>query len=252
MHPTESAPANPRREVPFPAIASPQPQRKGCHPKGRNEVEDVRSTLTPLERRLRSAPIPPTNSPEDPNFQAQDIRLSLERLSSSDRLRFDFGGYSVSDLEPRWFSGFGEPDRIKPDFHSRSFHIPMMDSDKPKQLLIRRRLQDPSLSPTHLIQLTDISAPNCTIRVSDYDPKSDSDKLTNQAIYLSKQSHSGDPFAPGLPLSQDPGDVDGDEIQATVEVQCADPACNGPLQANNLEVHLGQSPREYRRSRSIR
>jgi len=29
-------------------------------------VEDVRSTLTPLERRLRSSSIPPTNSPEDP------------------------------------------------------------------------------------------------------------------------------------------------------------------------------------------
>ena len=66
MHPTESTPANPRREVPFPVIPNPQPKRKGCHPKGRNEVEDVRSTLTPLERRLPSAPIPPTDSPEDP------------------------------------------------------------------------------------------------------------------------------------------------------------------------------------------
>ena len=31
-------------------------------------MEDVRSTLPPLERRLRSAPIPPTDSPEDPEF----------------------------------------------------------------------------------------------------------------------------------------------------------------------------------------
>lgn len=69
MHPTQSTPANRRREVPFPAIASPQPKRKRCHPKGRNEVENVRSTLTPLVRRLRSALIPPTDSPEDPQFE---------------------------------------------------------------------------------------------------------------------------------------------------------------------------------------
>jgi len=67
---TEPPPVNPRRKVPFAAIASPQSKRKGCHPKGRNEVEDGRSPLTPLERRLRSVPIPPTDSPEDPKLHA--------------------------------------------------------------------------------------------------------------------------------------------------------------------------------------
>ena len=47
MHFTDSTPAYPRRKVPFPAMTSPQPKRKGCHPSGRNEVEDVRSTLPP-------------------------------------------------------------------------------------------------------------------------------------------------------------------------------------------------------------
>ena len=84
MHPPESLlRRRPRRKVPFPAIISPQPQRKGCHPKGRNEVEDVRSALTPLERRLRSASIPPTNSPEDVCRSSQVCAFALTLVATT-------------------------------------------------------------------------------------------------------------------------------------------------------------------------
>jgi len=90
MHRSESTPARPRRKVLFPAIINPQPERKGCHPKGRNEVEDVRSTLTPLQQRLRSAPIPPTDSSEDPKLQGSAVSAGVF-YDGLDAVDFDSG-----------------------------------------------------------------------------------------------------------------------------------------------------------------
>jgi hypothetical protein len=45
-------PAVPRRKASLSGLPTSQPKRKACHPKGRNAVQDARSALTSLERRL--------------------------------------------------------------------------------------------------------------------------------------------------------------------------------------------------------
>jgi hypothetical protein len=180
------------------------------------------------------------------NTPVAALSLRIEHLTPNDRPHFDPEPMRISELQPRWFSGFSEPARKKPDYFSQTLQFEFLGANRPAVVRIRRPLNTPMLSKTELIRLGDLRGAHCRVEPWSYDVEADGDRLLYEAKRLAEWTYGSHPAQrrKRLPIKQDPGDVAPDEIQGTVEAYCQTAACD-VLTINQLEAHMGKSPAEH-------
>lgn len=168
----------------------------------------------------------------------------IDHLKEGDRFRVVPEDTKLSPLLPKWFSGFIEPARKKPDYFARTFEVKIA----PKMavtITIRRPLMRPLISEGEIINISDIRSLECCIELPrNIDVKAEVRRLSLQATTLAQWLYSPRQNGIGLPIHADPGDVTPDEIQITVEAWCQTDFCND-LTMSKMEVHMGRSPEEW-------
>lgn len=172
------------------------------------------------------------------------VTLSIDHLTDVDSVRTLPENAQISDLHPKWFSGFAEPARKKPDYYGRMIQFNALAAKQSGTVIIRRFLPEPVLSEVGSIRLVDVRSPMCATLVPTYDAPAESRHITYQAEILSKAVYSPTNPPTGLPIKRDPGDVTRNEFQATVETWCENTACDKRT-VGQLEVHAGQFPSEF-------
>lgn len=180
-----------------------------------------------------------------PTRDVAEIALQIDRLEANDRVQVIPQHATLSELHPRWFSGFPEPQRDKPDYYSRTVRFENLPRGQRAVVRIRRQLHDTTLSEAHLIHVGDLRSSGCSIQRPRYNSKADSERLSGQLKTLANWQYDG--HAP-LALRRDPGDVTPEEVQATGEARCKAQDCR-ELLIGQLEVHMGKSPDQLFRER---
>jgi hypothetical protein len=108
---------------------------------------------------------------------AHDVVVTVEWLNPDDRFSVQPPGVSISDLTPKWMSGFPEPTR-RADVYSRSVRFPIVGSSKPvAQIVIRRPLPSAPISSANLIRLGGIVAGDCAVTDEQSDREADAKRL---------------------------------------------------------------------------
>jgi hypothetical protein len=187
-------------------------------------------------------------------FYEWELKLSAERpierisgridyLKENDRVRVIPEDIKLSPLLPKWYSGFTEPARKKPHYFARTFEIGI-PPDIPITITIRRPLMKPIVSEGDIIRINDIRSLECYVEPVNIDVKTETIRLSRQAVTLAQWLYHPNQKGIGLPILTDPGDVHQDEIQATVEAWCQTDFCNG-LTMSKMEAHMGRSPEEW-------
>jgi hypothetical protein len=184
------------------------------------------------------------------NASTRDISLELHQLQADDRIEIHPASTGVlSEPSKRWYSGFPEPRRSKPDYLLRTVrfshlspHIP------PAAVTIRRFLAKPLLSPNDLIKIENITAPDCQVRLAEVGQAQDVERLQRLAKTLAENIYRMSETGSPVPVRTDPGDLAEYETQATIEMRCKDESC-GNMEARQLEARLGKSLYEYAKER---
>lgn len=148
----------------------------------------------------------------------------------------------ISEATPEWFSGFREPARTKPDYYSRVITIDALAKGDKAAILLRRALDRAEVAPEQVVRIDDARTNKCSLPPNKFEEKMAAKKVNGQLQGLANfrwGQVGGPPRA--LPLRHDPGDVEKNEVQATVEARCKNPTCT-QLNVGRLEVHAGKVP----------
>lgn len=167
----------------------------------------------------------------------------IDHLTESDRVRVVPEDVKLSPLLPKWYSGFAEPARKKPDYFAQTFEVEIAPK-LPVTITIRRPLLRPLVSEGDIIRISDIRSLECRVEPVTADVKIEASRLSRQAVVLAQWVYSLAQKGMGVPIRTDPGDVAPEEIQATVEAWCQTDSCEG-LTMSQMEVHMGRSPEEW-------
>lgn len=175
--------------------------------------------------------------------QLNQLAIKIDHLTETDVLSVSQASQStVQEAKPEWFSGFSEPVRIKADYYSRVITFKDLSKGEVVVVSLRRALEVSQISPVNAVRIDDARARGCSPPALGFDENAAADAFNLQAKALAefKYGQVDGPSRP-LPLSRDPGDVGKDEMQATIEARCKNPACT-QMVASHLEVHTGRVP----------
>jgi hypothetical protein len=180
------------------------------------------------------------------NESARDISLELHQLQAGDRISIHPPSAGVlSEPSKRWYSGFPEPHRSKPDYLLRTVRFSHLSPHIPTAAVtIRRFLSKPLLSSNNLIKIENATASNCQIQLGNVGQAQEAERLQGLAKALAENVFQMSGIGSPVPIRDDPGDLKEHETQATIEVRCKDESC-GNMEARQLEARLGKSPYEY-------
>lgn len=180
------------------------------------------------------------------NQKVAKIVVSLDRLQADDRLRIEPVDAKVSDPQPRWVTGFDEPDR-EADFFARTITFRDVSADpSTAEISVRRALDKPlSVRPESLIHISSVNAPGCSVDLPPSpDVFSSAEGLTRHARLLSRFDGV---FGRGeLPIVNRPGDVPIGMVESVGEWGCENEACDRYLP--HFISRLGSTPSPIRRS----
>ena len=161
------------------------------------------------------------------------VTLEINNLALNDRMEVLPADSLVSELKPRWMSGFNEPKR-SPDYYSRTVQLSPATGSA---ITIRRFLPAPSLSNTSLIRLIGIRSDSCPIDLAKFKEAEELARVNKRAATLASWKYSGADKQPPR-LATDPGDVSAGNFVATVEARCDGDDCK-KLNIRQLEVRKG-------------
>ena len=180
------------------------------------------------------------------NENARDISLELHQLQASDLISIHPPSAGVpSEPSKRWYSGFPEPHRSKPDYLFRTVRFPHLSLHSPTvAVTIRRFLAKPLLSSNDLIKIENATASSCQVQVGDIGQAQDAERLQGLAKALAENVYQMRGIGSPVPIRNDPGDLEEHETQATIEMRCKNQSCSN-MEARQLEARLGKSPYEY-------
>jgi hypothetical protein len=149
---------------------------------------------------------------------------------------------SVSDLKPKWLSGFDEPSR-KPDFYERTVTFSDLDKDRPARVILRRPIRFPAqFGPQEFSRSFRVIANKCRIKVQpSIGDAQHLQQLTKQLQTLANWRYSG-LSNPSLPIRENPDapltPLAPFEVETTLEVRCEDASCKKMLM-HQLEARKG-------------
>jgi len=186
-----------------------------------------------------------------PNQPVGGLVLTIDHVTEADRFRVTPEQRPLSELKPRWLSGFTEPERT-PDYHARTVGFDHVGPGAVATVTIRRRLLAPIISAPSLPRIAELTAAGCRTNTTTEaaDPDAEARRLTTLAMAFVEKGIRSPAVQGPLPLRTDPGDLSPDEAQGTIELRCKDVECN-TMTMNQLEVHLGESPDEHARDLNI-
>jgi hypothetical protein len=190
-------------------------------------MEDFQFQELFYEWQLKLRPTKPT-----PNEFVEISHLSLE-----DSVKVQPEDASVSELKPKWMSGFPELSRKRPDFFARTISFGALDENQDGSIVIRRNLLVPEVAPIQVITVEDLHVPGCTPVKPVVDAMANSAYLTKQASALSKERFGKSAPASGLPIGRDLGDAPPGNMEASVEAWCANSDCT-TFTMGRLEARL--------------
>jgi hypothetical protein len=184
------------------------------------------------------------------NETAHDISLELHQLQTDDRIAIHPASTGVlSEPAKRWYSGFPEPHRSKPDYLLRTVRFSHLSPHIPAATVtIRRFLAKPLHSSNNLIKIENATASNFQVELAQVGQAQDVKRLQRLAKALAENVYRiGEKGSP-VPVRTDQGDLTERELQGTIEIRCKDESC-GNMEAQQLEAWLGKSSYEYANER---
>lgn len=183
------------------------------------------------------------------NETAQDIALELHQLQADDRIAIDPATGVLSEPAKRWYSGFPEPHRSKPDYLLRTVRFSHLAPHiSAAAVTIRRHLAKPLLSSNDLIKIENVTASTCQIRLEEVGQAQDVERLQRFAKTLAEHVYRMSETGSPVPLRSDPGDLAEHEIQGAIELRCKNEPCS-EMKVGRFEAHVGKSPGEYAKER---
>jgi len=169
----------------------------------------------------------------------KNIAVKIQPSRNTDRISVTPEYGRLSDLVPKWWSGFPEPHRSQPDYYARTISFDYLGAGLPGALIaIRRPLAAPNIPPDDTIRVVELASAECFTA----QPTHKSPDLQKQARELTAWAERSG--IRGVPIRDDPGDVGPNEMQATNEARCLTEQCD-KISVSQLEVHLGKSPQQY-------
>ena len=179
--------------------------------------------------------------------QTTNVFLEIHNLTLNDRISTTPASTMLSEPQERWYSGFHEPHRSRPDYFVRTVKIPELSSlSSPLTVVIRRFLLRPLLSTNDLIKIRNFSASNCQTKLTIDAYVENAENLQSRSrILLENINRSNEARIP-VPNRPDPGDLKDGEVQATTEVRCKNESCS-EMNIATLEGRISKSP--YERAR---
>jgi hypothetical protein len=158
----------------------------------------------------------------------RDITLVINDLEKDDRVTVSPENLAeVTELAPRWMSGFKEPSRNS-DFFSKTVRFSDVTSSQELRISVRRLLGGTSLSNTQVIRLIELNSPSCVATKPNFDEAAEQKRLNDQAAYINANWP--------VPLGNDPGDAPSRKVIGTTEFRCDD---KHRCTIGRLEARLG-------------
>jgi len=168
-----------------------------------------------------------------------DATLEINNLTKDDRISVSPEDSFLSELRPRWMSGFDEPTH-SPDYYSRVIRFADIDSHaRAGKVSIRRLMRGPVLSNTSIVRVIAVHSTACPIDMPTMDEQQELSRLNKQAATLASWKYAG-PDKPAPVLILGLGDAPPGGAIATVEARCGGEDCKH-LVIRRLEVRKGKS-----------
>jgi hypothetical protein len=170
-----------------------------------------------------------------------NVTVEVENIKQDDRIRVVPEESAVSQWTPKWFSGFPEPERKRPDYYVRVITLSDVSPNQEASITIRRQMSGHAPFPDEVVQVERIHSAGCEVdapKISD--GQLEAVKIAKQRNVLAAQPYNGGRPAP---LARDPGDARPGKLQAMVEVRCVDDPCSGlKLQRMSAWSGFGRLP----------
>lgn len=183
------------------------------------------------------------------NENARDISFEIHQLQTDDRVSISPSIGILSEPSKRWYSGFPEPQRSKPDYLLRTVQLSHLSPDAPSTVVaVRRFLEKPLLSSNDLIRIENARSSNCRVVFKSAGQRESAERLQQRAGKLTEHVYQMGGEAQPVPIRRDPGDISEYEIQATTEARCKDDSCSN-IEIRQLEARSGKSPYQYEKER---
>lgn len=165
------------------------------------------------------------------------LSVTATHVQVDDRFKATPAYHHMGSAVAGWMSGFEEKGRSPDHFH-RTVVFPRIGSE-PATIIVRRLIDGfpPSLAPHDLIEVVEIASGPCRVEIAEADASKEADRLNDR---IRKIIEGFRPSGRELPLRRDPGDLDPNAMQGTIEVRCADDTCSRH-QAGQMEVRLGST-----------
>jgi hypothetical protein len=171
--------------------------------------------------------------------QIPDATLEINNLTKDDRISVSPEDSFLSELRPRWMSGFDEPTH-GPDYYSRVIRFADIDSHaRAGKVSVRRLMQGPVLSNTSIVRVIAVHSTACPIDMPTVDEQQELSRLNKQAATLASWKYAG-PDKPAPVLILGLGDAPPGGAIATVEARCGGEDCKH-LIIRQLEVRTGKT-----------
>lgn len=124
-----------------------------------------------------------------PEQEMSEISITVDYLQPDDRINTIPDAASVSDLRPRWVSGFEE--NRSPDHYAKIFKFTSLSKERTSRIVVRRLLNqlavnNNSLGEPHIIRVTDVAANACRIELPKIDPVNEAKRLSVHLATLTK------------------------------------------------------------------
>jgi hypothetical protein len=168
-----------------------------------------------------------------------DATLEINNLTKDDRMNVLPEDSFLSELRPRWMSGFDEPTH-SPDYYSRVIRFADVDSHtRAGRVSVRRLMQGPVLSNTSIVRVVAVHSTACHIDMPRMDEQQEISRLNKQATILASWKYAG-PDKPAPVLILGLGDAPPGRAIATIEARCGGEDCKH-LIIRQLEVRTGKT-----------
>lgn len=178
----------------------------------------------------------------------QGISFEILHLQEDDRVSISpANAGTLSEPIKRWFSGYPEPRRTKPDYFARIVTLPALPAGLSTSVMVRRPLEKPLI--TRLITMQNARSLNCRVE-STVSVQDEINILQTKIQRLAENVYRMNSNSHGVPLRPDPGDVTPQEIQGTIEVRCKDQTCT-KMNMGQLEARMGKSPAQIAQEKQL-
>jgi hypothetical protein len=183
-----------------------------------------------------------------PNQEISEVSITIDHLKFDDRISAIPDATTVSDLKPRWVSGFEE--NRKPDHFAKTFRFASLSKERTARIVVRRpvnqlALNNNSLGEPDIIRIADSVAKSCHMEIPKSDRGDDAKRLSVHLAALAKWD-GGRGDGGSMPIKADSGEFPKvGYAMPRIEVRCKNEPCDQMIMGQ-LEVKWGgtQQPKQ--------